>query len=234
MRIQPGMSSRLLFSIACALVLIFSAPATFVRAQTETTGALRGRILDAQTKQPIAKATVQIIYQLSEVPVARQTGTDGVFYVGMLTPGRYLIRVMAPGYKTHEQVQILLATQTNTILEIPPISLVKEQATTTTTTTQPTQPTTTTTQPTTTTTPTQTQTTAEQIAEAEADAAININTTDGRRNGAFTEKEVSTLPLGATTLTRTFDELALLLPGVAPAPQTLGSVAGPGVGPGVG
>ncbi len=230
MRIQPGLSSRLLLSIACVLLLIFSAPALLVRAQTETTGALRGRILDADTKQPIAKATVQIIYQLSEVPVARQTGDDGVFYVGLLTPGRYLIRAMAPGYKTHEQVQILLATQTNTILEIPPIALVKETAGTTTTT----QPTTTTTQPTTTTTPTQTQTTAEQIAEAEADASVNINTTDGRRNGAFTEKEVSTLPLGSTTLTRTFDELALLLPGVALPPQTLGSVAGPGVGPGVG
>ena len=43
-----------------------------------------------------------------------------------------------------------------------------------------------------------------------------------------------TLPLGGTTITRSFDELALLLPGVAPPPQTLGSVAGPGVGAGVG
>ncbi len=33
---------------------------------------------------------------------------------------------------------------------------------------------------------------------------------------------------------RSFDQLALLLPGVAPPPQTLGSVAGPGVGSGVG
>jgi hypothetical protein len=42
------------------------------------------------------------------------------------------------------------------------------------------------------------------------------------------------LPLGAVTFVRSFDELALLLPGVAPPPQTLGSVAGPGVGAGVG
>src|SRR5207253_10239730 len=48
------------------------------------------------------------------------------------------------------------------------------------------------------------------------------------------EGEVSLLPIGSVTLVRTFDELALLLPGVAPPPQTLGSVAGPGVGPGVG
>jgi hypothetical protein len=61
-----------------------------------------------------------------------------------------------------------------------------------------------------------------------------INTTDAQRGGAFTEKEVSTLPMGGTTLTRTFDELGLLIPGVAPPPQTQGSVAGPGVGGGVG
>jgi len=62
----------------------------------------------------------------------------------------------------------------------------------------------------------------------------DISTSDARRGGTYTQKEVSTLPLGATTLTRTFDELGLLLPGVALPPRTLGSVAGPGVGPGVG
>ena len=61
-----------------------------------------------------------------------------------------------------------------------------------------------------------------------------INAADPQHSGAFTEEEVSTLPLGSTTFTRTFDQLTLLLPGVVPPPQTLGSVAGPGVGPGVG
>src|SRR5256886_17260525 len=46
--------------------------------------------------------------------------------------------------------------------------------------------------------------------------------------------QVEALPLGGTTLTRSFDELALLLPGVAPPPETQGGVSGPGVGPGVG
>src|SRR6185369_1079764 len=57
---------------------------------------------------------------------------------------------------------------------------------------------------------------------------------DGRRSGSYLENEIVTLPLGGITTTRSFDELALLLPGVAPPPQTLGSVAGPGVGAGVG
>lgn len=68
---------------------------------------------------------------------------------------------------------------------------------------------------------------------SDADIRVEMNRTDARRRGSFT-KEVQILPLGSTTLIRTFDELALLLPGVAPPPQTLGNVAGPGVGAGVG
>jgi hypothetical protein len=70
--------------------------------------------------------------------------------------------------------------------------------------------------------------------EVDTDIRARINATDGQRSGTFTEEEVSTLPLGATTFVRTFDELMFLLPGVAPPPQTLGGVAGPGVGAGVG
>src|SRR5207244_9529295 len=68
----------------------------------------------------------------------------------------------------------------------------------------------------------------------DTDIPAGINRLDGRRSGSFSEEEVVTLPLGATTFVRTFDELTLLLPGVAPPPQTLGNVAGPGVGAGVG
>jgi hypothetical protein len=62
----------------------------------------------------------------------------------------------------------------------------------------------------------------------------NLYATDARHDGSFRRKEVSTLPLGGTTGVRSFDELAFLLPGVAPPPETLGGGSGPGVGPGVG
>jgi hypothetical protein len=71
------------------------------------------------------------------------------------------------------------------------------------------------------------------VATTGADIRVEMNKTDASRRGSFT-KEVSTFPLGTTTLLRSFDELALLLPGVAPPPQTTGNVAGPGVGAGVG
>src|SRR5678816_4862793 len=68
----------------------------------------------------------------------------------------------------------------------------------------------------------------------ENDIRASIISIDGRRSGSYLENEIVALPLGGITTTRSFDELALLLPGVAPPPQTLGSVAGPGVGAGVG
>jgi hypothetical protein len=68
----------------------------------------------------------------------------------------------------------------------------------------------------------------------EARLSVEFNATDGRRGGAFNSDEIARLPLGAATFSRSFDELALLLPGVALPPQTQGRVAGPGVGGGVG
>ncbi|HEX8097409.1 MAG TPA: hypothetical protein VF507_05210, partial [Pyrinomonadaceae bacterium] len=68
----------------------------------------------------------------------------------------------------------------------------------------------------------------------DTDLRAEIIRTDGRRSGSFTEEQVATLPLGGTTLVRSFDELALLLPGVAPPPQTISNGSGPGVGAGVG
>jgi hypothetical protein len=65
------------------------------------------------------------------------------------------------------------------------------------------------------------------------DIRIEMNQTDASRGDTFT-KDVATLPLGTTTLLRSFDELALLVPGVAPPPETIGNVTGPGVGAGVG
>src|SRR5205085_4789544 len=63
---------------------------------------------------------------------------------------------------------------------------------------------------------------------------VDINVADARRDGSFKQEQILALPIGSNTFTRSFDELALLLPGVAPPPQTIGGVAGSGVGPGVG
>ena len=56
---------------------------------------------------------------------------------------------------------------------------------------------------------------------------------DAARSANFSERQIGSLPLGGATYMRTFDELALLVAGVAPPPYTPGA-RGPGVGFGVG
>jgi hypothetical protein len=116
-----------------------------------------------------------------------------------------------PGYQTKEAAQLLRITYTGEVVPVP-VALDPAPAVTT-----PPPP-----------------ATANPPSAEDNDLRASLVTIDGRRSGSFAEKEVLTLPLGGVTITRTFDELALLLPGIAPPPQTLGSVAGPGVGAGVG
>jgi hypothetical protein len=183
---------------------------------------------------------VQIINLDSQIQTATKTGTDGRFLKNQLPPGRYKVVVKAQNFKMYEsdKVQRVDITLTNKAVPVP-ISLEPLTVAATTPSPSPAEPS----QPGVTPGPatsappaTTSGTTAAsaQAPEEDSDIRNEINTTDGRRGGGFREKEVSTLPLGGTTLVRSFDELALLLPGVASPPQTQGGVAGPGVGAGVG
>ncbi len=66
-----------------------------------------------------------------------------------------------------------------------------------------------------------------------AGAAAMVNSTDAARTSNFSERQINSLPVGGATAMRSFDEFALLAPGVAPPPYTPG-VRGPGVGFGIG
>ncbi|HEX7312597.1 MAG TPA: hypothetical protein VF297_01680 [Pyrinomonadaceae bacterium] len=60
------------------------------------------------------------------------------------------------------------------------------------------------------------------------------NLTDARRDATYVAKTANEVSLGGSSLTRSFDELAFYMPGIASPPQTLSSFAGPGFGPGIG
>ncbi|HJR08131.1 MAG TPA: carboxypeptidase regulatory-like domain-containing protein [Pyrinomonadaceae bacterium] len=184
------------------------------RSQDTVTGAFEGTVTNSQTGEVIAGATVQIINQQTGRVSPKTSDTRGRFYQGLLNPGIYLIRVSAVGFQTKEVRQRLFITRTGEVVPVP-VALDPAPAITTAT-------------------PANAAPTSSTRAVEDTDTRTRINVADGQRGGAFTEEEVSSLPLGATTIVRSFDELALLLPGVAPPPQTLGSVAGPGVGAGVG
>lgn len=177
------------------------------RAQDTVTGAFEGIVSNSQTGAPLKDAAVEIINQETGLTFKLKTDFRGSFYQGLLLPGVYKVRVSLPGYQTREVLQRLKITYTGEVVPVP-VALDPVAAA-----------------------PTASPGTLDV---ADTDTRASINRTDGRRSGSFSEDEVSSLPLGGATLTRSFDQLALLLPGVAPPAQTLGSVAGPGVGSGVG
>ncbi len=192
--------------------LVFLLCVTHVSAQDTVTGAFEGIVSDSQSGVALKGAAVEITNQETGVKFNLRTDYRGSFFQGLLLPGIYIVRVSMPGYETREVPQRLRITYTGEVVPVPvaldplPAGVV----------------------------PAASPTPTAILSAEDTDIRATIGTTDGRRSGSFTEKEVVTLPPGGMTLTRTFDELALFLPGVAPPPQTLGSVAGPGVGSGVG
>jgi hypothetical protein len=180
---------------------------TIATAQNTVTGAFQGIVTDSQSGSRLRGAVVEIINQQSGITYRLRTNYRGTFFQGLLLPGTYTVRVSLSGYQTKEISQLLRITYTG---EVVPVPVALDPGTTV------------------------AAPTAAAPSAEDNDVRASIVTTDARHTGSFTEKEAVTLPLGGTTVTRTFDELALLLPGVAPPPQTIGNVAGPGVGPGVG
>jgi len=185
---------------------------TEVRAQDTVTGAFEGIVSDSQSGVAIKGAAVEIINEQTGLSHSLNTDFRGRFYQGLLIPGIYRVRVSMPGYRTREVLQRLKITYTGEVVPVP-VALDPAPATVT---------------------PTASPSPTVTLGVEDTDVRSSIVRSDGRRGGSFNEEEVSTLPLGAATRVRTFDELTLLLPGIAPPPQTLGSVAGPGVGAGVG
>jgi len=197
--------------------------AALAQAQNETTGSFQGSVSN-KSGAPIAGATIEIKNVESGVQRSRASDKDGKYVENLLGPGEYEITISAPGYKSRTLRETVYATQPNQVIPLP-VTLEPEtvaEATPAPTPTGSPQP----------------IATASPSPRGKAPIVeplnAEINTTDARRKGAFTQDQVQALPLGGTTLTRSFDELALLIPGVAPPPETQGSVAGPGVGPGVG
>ncbi|HVF66197.1 MAG TPA: TonB-dependent receptor, partial [Pyrinomonadaceae bacterium] len=244
---RPSPFSRALAAWLLAAVIL----CPFVRlaeAQDTLTGAFEGTVTDARTGQPVARARVEFINRQTGVAVTKLTDSRGRFYQGLLAPGTYTIRASATGYESGETVQRLAGMRTGEVVPVPivlePLTAASPQLTPTpaTTTATPQTSQTPSTTPSTTpqpspsaapTTPTPAVATPQHTA-AETDVRAGVNAKDASRGGVFNDEEVQGLPLGATALTRTFDELALYLPDVALPPQTLGGGSGPGVGAGVG
>lgn len=186
-----------------------------VMAQGPVSGSFRGEVSDNTTGIPISGAIVTFRNIDTGLQTAVKTDTNGRYFFTPLQPGNYEIKATAENYSPQTQTQALYATRANDVIPIP-FNLNKVSVAG---------------NPNPSPLPSPAANTQIVDVGSDIDETISLNP---RRDGAFNERSVRTLPLGGTTLTRTFDELALLVPGVAPPPMAIGSSVGPGVGPGVG
>jgi hypothetical protein len=212
------LTKRAAYFAFLVLVLASFAALSNVLAQGTTSGGFRGLVRDQATGNPIAGARVIFRHQLYGTTVAAITDQSGVYTKSSLPPGDYDIEVSANGFVSQKKVQTLYA-MANYVVEPDPFFLTALAAATTNPTAAP----------------TPTPTTSPSTATTQTGTADTTSTElNSRRVGIFDRRSILTLPLGGTTLTRTFDELAFLVPGVNPAPQAIGNSVGPGVGGGVG
>jgi len=112
------LSEKQLLGFALITVLLLICP-TAIEAQTATTGALEGKVVDARTGEPIVGAVVQMIPQETGVASAVRTISDGSFVKFLLTPGVYIVRVEAPGFKAFETVTGVYITRLKSVIRMP-------------------------------------------------------------------------------------------------------------------
>jgi hypothetical protein len=220
------------FSLLLAFTLIYLAPPDS-KAQTVTSGAIRGNVYEAGTKIPVIGATVTVTNLETGLIRTALTDGSGVYFVKMLPVGVYSVSGSMQGYDlvptstTRIPVRILEPS----IVTPPPVEL-RKIVSVAGTPTQPTPVPPAATQPaparpTGSQQTAQTSSTGAEVYESEQ----LVNTTNASRTQHFDSRQLSVLPLPGI---RTFDDLAFLAAGVAPPPMAVGNLVGPGIGPGVG
>ncbi|HEX6182696.1 MAG TPA: carboxypeptidase-like regulatory domain-containing protein, partial [Pyrinomonadaceae bacterium] len=234
-----------LHAALAALALALLAPAA--RAQNTVTGAFDGYVRDSQTNAGVRGASVEIVNEGTRRSFPTKTDPRGHFYMALLPPGPYTIRVSHADYRGIEVRSRAISNRATPVVPRP-VKLNSLSARLS----PAAQPDTAVSRRTYSNpiiifmTPVSTRTPAVPARQMPAFAAApelsaetalfrgSLFRDDARREASFDTDAMQSLPLGGETLTRTFDELALLAPGVAPAPETIGGGSGPGVGAGVG
>lgn len=183
-------------------------------AQTQNTGAIQGRVFDAETLKPIAGAVVTVTHEELGLERTTVTNSDGIYYVGILPPGRYKITATHPEYGPDVNPQnsvirnfLVHITNTERADQPPPIVLRRIGAATS----KPSAP--------------------PVSAAPSEEISLMVNLTNATRGSNFDARFLLSLPFSGV---RTFDELAFLVAGVALPPLQIGTTVGPGIGPGVG
>ncbi len=170
------------------------------------TGTLIGRVVDT-AGAPLAGVRIIVINQDTGNQRATLTSAEGRYQITFLPLGIYAIEASKEGLVVIRPTNQPVKTALNRPIEtVPEIVMGPPSAAP----------------------PSPTPTPAPAPTEDEVGQLVNL--VDATRRGNADERQVSLLPLPGV---RTFDDLAFLIAGVAPAPQVKG-VAGPGIGAGIG
>ena len=73
-----------------------------------TQGLISGRLVDSVTGQPIARAAVNYWSEISNLAGAESSDDSGYYYLPLLSPGFYRVRVTAPAYQSQEVQELEL------------------------------------------------------------------------------------------------------------------------------
>ena len=103
--------------LASCLALLFTLTLAGT-AQTETTGAIEGKVVNSKN-EPLKGAVVRFTNDQTGVPISRRTNDEGKFYLSLLQPGVYTISISAPGFKTRESQQRVMATEVTKVMPYP-------------------------------------------------------------------------------------------------------------------
>ena len=115
----------MIFRRGALVFLAFWATVSF--AQT-TQGLISGRLVDSVTGRPIAAASVLYSSSLSNLAGASASDASGYYYLPLLSPGFYRIRVNASGYQSQEvqQMELTVAARIELDFRLRPLSDVWE------------------------------------------------------------------------------------------------------------
>ncbi len=205
------MSKTIKHFLSLFIVAFFTLTYTIVPlAQSIVSGAIEGQIIDISDSSAIAGAVVIAKHKTRGIEYRVLTHTDGKYFIADMQPGEYGISASKEGY---ENVAVSANGTSmsfiNGAIGIKETTVVKVP-------------------------PIALQkkgAAPSSVTTYTGRAERQTNSLDATRGGSFTSQELLALPLGGV---RTFDELALLLPGVAAPPKAIGQTVGPGVGPGIG
>jgi Carboxypeptidase regulatory-like domain len=96
------MQRRSILKRLCFLTLILLIATAIISAQSTTTGAITGRVVDP-TMAVIRNATVTLKNRGTGAVQTTATGSSGTYLFAFLDPGNYTVSTSAPGFETASQ-----------------------------------------------------------------------------------------------------------------------------------